>query len=262
MDPNTDLVGRMVRAAGLTPRGAQIVGLGGSGNVVARLQGGLYAKIACADQPDRVEDLARETHALACLAGKVPVPKIVWAGEADGRLALITTALTGAPVSQVEGADVPRALAATIETLAVLHALPLATCPFEADVATKLAHAEARLARGLIDEDDFDDERQGWSVAQVLAEVRRTAPTDEQLVPTHGDACLPNIIWSSAHGVGLIDLGRFGLADPYQDLALVLRSAARNHPGVATSDLMRAHYPLARIDSPRCDFYRLLDELF
>jgi aminoglycoside 3'-phosphotransferase-2 len=79
---------------------------------------------------------------------------------------------------------------------------------------------------------------------------------------THGDASLPNFIWSPSSGGGLIDLGRFGLADPYQDLALFLRSAARNHPEVDAPKLLKARYPLAAIDADRCAFYRLLDELF
>jgi aminoglycoside phosphotransferase len=88
------------------------------------------------------------------------------------------------------------------------------------------------------------------------------APSDERLVVTHGDASLPNFVWSPSNGVGLIDLGRFGLADPYQDLALFLRSARRNHPDIDAEALMLERYPLAAIDADRCAFYRLLDELF
>lgn len=40
-----------------------------------------------------------------------------------------------------------------------------------------------------------------------------------------------------------LDLGRFGLADPYQDLALFLRLPKFNHPQVDAAAPLRTHYP-------------------
>ena len=122
--------------------------------------------------------------------------------------------------------------------------------------------AQAQVEAGLVDEDDFDDARAGWTAPQALAHARATAPTSEDLVLTHGDASLPNFIWSDGQPVTLLDLGRFGLADRYQDLAIFLRSAEYNHPHIDARALLREHYPLAEIDEAACEFYRLMDEFF
>ncbi|HEY9235571.1 MAG TPA: phosphotransferase [Phenylobacterium sp.] len=113
-----------------------------------------------------------------------------------------------------------------------------------------------------MDEGDFDGERAGWTARQALDAAHATRPATERLVLTHGDASLPNFLWSPGRPVRLIDLGRLGLADPYQDLALFLRSAKYNYPDLDAAAILREHYPLAQIDEAACDFYRLMDELF
>jgi aminoglycoside 3'-phosphotransferase-2 len=251
------LLARAIDAAGLKSHAVELISLGESGDVVARM-GPLYLKIARPGATDRIEELDREITALQWLAGKVTTPEVVWTGDIEGGRVLVSAALPGIPASHASQDEAPTALAATLDILATLHALPAAACPFDARLETKLRLA----ALGLVDTNDFDDERLGWTAAQALAEARRSAPGDERLVVTHGDASLPNFIWSAGGGLGLIDLGRFGLADPYQDLALFLRSAARNHPDVDARALMLAHYPIAEVDLGRCAFYRLLDELF
>jgi aminoglycoside phosphotransferase len=77
---------------------------------------------------------------------------------------------------------------------------------------------------GLVDEWDFDDERQGRKAADVLAEVEASRVAGEQRALTHGDPCLPNAIFDGAAFSGFIDCSRAGVADPYQDLALAARS--------------------------------------
>jgi aminoglycoside 3'-phosphotransferase-2 len=255
------LVAQAIDAAGLKAQAVEFINLGESGDVVARM-GAVYLKIARPGATDRVEELDREITALQWLAGKVVVPEVIWTGDVEGGSVLISAAVTGVPVSHVGPDHAAAALASTLDTLAALHALPAQDCPFDARLDAKLEMAAQRVVLGLVDAEDFDDERAGWTAEQVLAEARRLAPTDERAVPTHGDASLPNFIWSPAGGLGLIDLGRFGRADPYQDLALFLRSAARNHPDVDAQALVLDHYPLATIDAERCAFYRLLDELF
>lgn len=255
------LVARAIEAAGLKSQAAELISLGESGDVVARMDG-LYLKIAKRGDTDRVAELDREITALRWLAGKVTVPEVVWCGDIEGGRVLMSAAVPGTPVSHVPPDEAEAALAATLDALATLHGLPTADCPSDACLEAKLTLAARRVALGLVDTEDFDDARLGWTADQVLVEARRMAPGNERLVVTHGDASLPNFIRSPSGGVGLVDLGRFGLADPYQDLALFLRSAARNHPEIDALTLLMERYPLAAVDTDRCAFYRLLDELF
>ncbi len=238
-----------------------LISHGQSGDLVAQV-GALVVKLAPTARPHNISLLRQEIDVMRWLGERARTPAILWAGPCEAGYGLVSEAATGAPVSHVAEDQAGAALIATIEALAALHALPSADCPFDRTLAARFPMAQAQVEAGLVDEDDFDAERAGWTAPQALAHARATAPTSEDLVLTHGDASLPNFIWSEGGAVTLLDLGRFGLADRYQDLAIFLRSAKRNHPHIDARALLREHYPLAEVDEAACEFYRLLDELF
>jgi len=103
--------------------------------------------------------------------------------------------------------------------------------------------------------------RAGWSADQLLAEVRAAVPDMEDLAFTHGDFCLPNVLVQGGEVTGMVDWGRAGVADRYQDIALLLRSFDANAGGELDAVLCR-EYGLARLDWRGIEFYRLLDEFF
>lgn len=147
------------------------------------------------------------------------------------------------------------------DALRALHALPVAGCPFDHRLASRLPEVAARVAAGLIDADDFDDERLGQSAEQVYAELIATCPADEDLVVTHGDACLPNLMAVDGRFSGFIDCGRLGVADRCQDLALAARSLVHNYGDTRWVAPLLARYGIGA-DERRLAFYRLLDEFF
>lgn len=95
--------------------------------------------------------------------------------------------------------------------LHLLHAVPIDHCPFDRTLAVTMAEARERARLGLVDEND------------MLAELEANCPTSEDMVFTHGDYCLPNVM---TEPLGFVDCGRAGKADRYQDLALAARSVA------------------------------------
>jgi aminoglycoside phosphotransferase len=258
-----DTVREVLAAAGLPADAAAIhlISHGQSGDLVAQA-GALIVKLAPADRLHNVALLRQEIDVMRWLVERARTPAILWAGACEAGYGLVSQAASGTPVSHVAEDQARAALIATVETLAALHALPSADCPFDRTLAARFPMAQAQVEAGLVDEDDFDDERAGWTAPQALVHARATAPASEDLVLTHGDASLPNFIWAEGGAVTLLDLGRFGLADRYQDLAIFLRSAKRNHPHIDAPALLREHYPLAQIDETACEFYRLLDEFF
>ena len=101
-------------------------------------------------------------------------------------------------------------------------------CPFDQTVAAQIACALQRVAHGMVDEADFDEERLGRTAQELLTELDAWRPVGESRALTHGDPCLPNVLFDKGQFVGFIDCDRVGVADPYQDLALAARSIASN----------------------------------
>lgn len=215
------------------------------------------------EQVDEVSELHEEIARLRWLhAQGVPVPEVLDAVEENGRRWLLMTALSGADLASSPALAPAQVVVLMADALKQLHALPLSGCPFDHRVSQRVAAAKARLAAGRVDAEDFDDERQGRSADQVFVELLATAPAQPQadLVVTHGDACLPNLIAKDGRFSGFIDCGRAGVADRHQDLALAARSIA-DDLGEAWVQPFFAHYGVAP-DPQRLAFYRLLDEFF
>ncbi|MDT9001442.1 APH(3') family aminoglycoside O-phosphotransferase [Paucibacter sp. APW11] len=189
---------------------------------------------------------------------------------------LLSTAMPGRTAYQwLEdelSAEQQRTLVQSIaQQLRVLHQLPALACPFNAGADLRLALAGQRLAAGLVDAEDFDEAREGWTPEDVWQRLQALRPTllspegcehaDEGLVLTHGDYSLDNLLLDEqGHITGLIDLGRLGLADRYQDLAILWNCLAEFGPGL--QELMWASYGIASPDSARLEFHLCLDEMF
>lgn len=172
---------------------------------------------------------------------------------------LLMTALPGRDLTHF--IDHPDALVAALaNSLRQLHALDTATCPFDQSLDVKLAAGAANAAAGRVDESDFDTERAGWSVAAVLDLLHHTRPTVEDLVVCHGDASLPNIMTDASGYSGIIDCGRLGVADRWQDLAIACRSIIYNVGEAHVASFLAAYG--AEWDEPRFRYYCALDELF
>ena len=84
--------------------------------------------------------------------------------------------------------------------------------PFDQRLASRLQAAQARVEAGWVDADDFDDERLGQSAQQVSPNCALPGLDHEDLVVSHGDACLPNLL--ASRGVSAVSLTVAGWAWP------------------------------------------------
>lgn len=259
-------VARLLAAADLDSgpvRGVQL-GHGMSGDLVFRLDAPVraFAKIAAAGRRISRVEIDREIAVLRWLDGRIGAPRLIWAGRLDeDQPALLMEVLDGQALHELQGDAAEAGAIAAIQALAALHTLPVADCPFDERLARRMREVRLRVQLGEVDETDFDPDRIGRTAADVLAELERTAPEDEDLVVTHGDASWPNFLVHRGQA-GLIDLGRAGIADRHHDLALFVRSGRRNAPHLDIPALILEHYPLETLDEARLEFYRLLDELY
>ena len=239
--------------------------VGHSNTEVFRLQredDALYLKIATGyDAFELQAEIERlrwmHTHAL-------PVPHVLYADEYDGKRYLLMTEANGVTLIDKTLYDSPETIVRVLaDGMKLLHSVPIEDCPFNHELEERLPLAQMRVEQGLIDEDDFDDERQGCSAKDLFNELLRDKPTSEDLVFTHGDYCLPNILLDpSTEAIsGFIDLGRAGIADRHQDIALCVRSLTYNQ-GDGWTDLLYDSYGRTYIDEDKIKYYKLLDEFF
>jgi len=235
---------------------------GCSGATVYRLtrpdQSQLYLKMGPHD-PNR--SLAAEHARLIWLAGQLPVPRVHLFLQENQFDYLLMSALPGLDTSDpAYRADLPAMVHELAAGLRQLHSLPIQHCPFDERLNSKLAQARARTGAGLVDATLFHEQFQGRTATDLLVELEATRPSTEDLVFTHGDYCLPNILLQHGKLSGFIDLGRAGVADRYQDLALAAQSIKRN-VGATWIPRFLAAYDI-EAEPNKLKYYQMLDEFF
>lgn len=190
----------------------------------------------------------------------LPCPRVIDTLQADGRHWLLMSAMPGRDLAVAEGLSAQQTVALLAQALQSLHRLPVQSCPFDHRLEHRLQDASQRAEAGLVDMDDLDEERQGISVQVLVDELYASRPEQEDLVVTHGDACLPNFMVDQGRFSGFIDCGRLGVADRYQDLALTARSIERNLGGQWLAPFFEQYG--VKPDAKRLAFFCLLDEFF
>jgi kanamycin kinase len=184
------------------------------------------------------ESLAAEADRLRWLAGRHPVPVVMEFIETVGAELLVTRAVPGR--SAVDPTLVARpgdAIVAIARGLRALHSLPVAACPFEWSVRSRV---EAATARGL-----------------AVPDSLRTAPLVDRLVVCHGDACAPNtLVGDDGRFIANVDFGRLGLADRWADLAVASMSLHWNYDEVDEQLFWDAYG--VEPDTARIEYYRAL----
>ncbi|MGN5375275.1 APH(3')-I family aminoglycoside O-phosphotransferase [Sphingomonas hankookensis] len=243
-------------------------GVGESGAAVHRLFGRTDAPDLFLKQGEGAvaDEIAAEMVRMRWLGAQLSVPAVpppVAFVAMPHAAWLLTRAVAGETAWQVldrapaQGAAVVDAL---VRFLLRLHAIPVTACPFDAGHAHRLYLARARIDAGSVDEADFDDERAGWSAERVWQALEAHLPLTVDPVVTHGDFSLDNLLLRDGEVVGCIDLARVGIADRYQDLAILAKCLGEFDEALVAR-MFRA-YGIATPDRSRMTFHLLLDELF
>ncbi len=218
----------------------------------------LYLKI---DSRDSNNSLSFEKRKLEWLENRLPVPKVLLLAEDGTNEYLLLSEITGVEASDDSlKINIPKTIGELTNGLKMIHNLPIAGCPFDARLERKIEQARERMINGLVAEDDFDEERLGRSAEDLFQELIATAPAAEDLVFTHGDYCLPNVIFKDGKLSGFLDWGNAGVADKHQDLALLSRSVRYNFGEECEKSVFEIYG--IELDLKKIRFYQLLDEFF
>lgn len=227
-------------------------------------QSRLYLKIAPLSLSLHLE---KESQVMEWLKDKLSVPQLIAFFIEAQKEHLLMSALPGLHLAQlVEKSASNATKTAAVNLLAAglkrIHAISVENCPFNHSLQQEMILIKERLSKKLVDESDFDESRRGRTASELLDELLSTLPKDEELVFTHGDYCLPNIIVTAEWNIsGFIDLSRAGLGDKYRDLALACRSIEHNC-GSRWVKLFMEQYGIKEVDSQKIEFYQLMDEFF
>jgi kanamycin kinase/aminoglycoside 3'-phosphotransferase-2 len=239
---------------------AEAVGGGCSGATLYRCRAGGIERAAKWAPAGSGIGLSREAARLDWAAGRIAAPRLcAFARNDSGELLVMEWARGRTLVEALaeDGIGTARRLG---DALAALHATPFDGCPFDATGPAELARARRNVEAGLVDEDDFDEERHGRTAASILEEIAAHVPSPARVCLTHGDPCLPNVLLD-CDGAVWIDLGRLGVGDPARDVALARRSLRDNGGGAAELAAFDAAYGVLPAEE-NLRWYLALDELF
>ena len=196
----------------------------------------LYLKIR-----QGAKQLETEFRMLKWINQRVPTPEPILYSKDNSTEYLLTSEITGTPTYQVDAFEREIAVKILATSLKKIHCLDAADCP--------VVHSVDNLIK-LLKAKDIDVSPLGdWKPV-------------ENLVFTHGDYCLPNIIVKDGVLSGVIDWDYAGLADPYVDLVSCIWSLVYNYGEEADTliPIFLETYGV-ELDEAKYTFYKKLNEI-
>lgn len=210
------------------------------------------------------EEVEKEYKMMEWLKDKLPVPKVLCREKEDSMSYLLMTKIGGEMCCADAIVENPQQLVRLLaEGLHMLWRVDRTQCPCSNDIEDVLKRAEIRVQQHLCDMEDAEPETYGEggfaNPTELLQWLKEHKPTQE-LVFSHGDYSLPNIFIKDGQVNGFIDLGKSGIADQYQDIALCYRSLKHHYEEIDATTLFEELN--IEPDWDKIKYYILLDELF
>jgi len=219
------------------------------------------------------EESENEYRIMQWLQDKLPVPQVLGFEKDKKKSYLLMTRVPGEMACTDKFMKNPEQLTAMLaEGLQMLWKTDISNCPCIYNLEKKLQMAIYNVENNLVDVDDAEPDtfgENGFKNPGHLLEWLINNKPEEELVLSHGDFCLPNIFLSDGKVSGYIDLGRTGIADKWQDIALCYRSLLHNFDGKYSGKAYKGFHEDMLFEKlgiePNWDkirYYILLDELF
>lgn len=219
------------------------------------------------------EEAKNEYAMLRWLEGKLPVPKVLCYEEEEGKSYILMTRCQGEGLCSTYYMERPKEQARLLaQALKMLWCVDISECPSDTSLSRKLQMASQSVSLHQVNIEDAEPDtfgEKGFVSPEALLSWLELHCPDEELVLSHGDFCLPNVLAKDGEITGFVDLGKCGVADKWCDIALAHRSiehnfsgcyGGRSYPGYDEMNLFQ--YLHMDPDREKMRYYILLDELF
>lgn len=222
------------------------------------------------EKPDRESD--NSLAMLRWLEGKLPVPRVLEVVECEDQRFMLMSRLDGTMACDSVFLENPPELVRLLaQGLRTLWSVEIDSCPGNQMLERKLYNARYQVEHKLYDLSNVEPEtfgEGGFSSPEELLSWLETHRPVEDPVLSHGDYCLPNVFLKDGTVSGFLDLGRCGVADRWQDIALCWRSLRDNFNGSYgfcdpsfDPDILFEELQIEP-DREKIRYYLLMDELF
>ncbi len=210
------------------------------------------------------DEIIQEAKVGQFLKDKIPVPKTIEYGRYEQGYYFLKEELPGKVLYELLEKDVMGTIEIYANTLKQLHQITIQDFPYQRDLKSILQSLPDQFDS--IDLDEVEPITKQRGLQKTYERLCELLPKQLDLVISHGDYCMPNVIVGKE--IGLIDLGKTAIDDRYNDLALGLRSLKYNLHliGIEDSKEYLLHflntYGITDLDRNKIEFYYLLDEFF
>ena len=222
---------------------------------------------------DKPSDDKDAVEMMRWLEGKIPAPKVIAFEEDDSHSYLLMSRVRGKVACDKYYLERPNELIPLLaKSLKMIQSIDIKDCPVVKDLDRELKKAAYRVENGLVDisdaePDTFGENSRFKDPEELLYWLKENRPSYEPVL-SHGDLCLPNILIENGDISGFIDMGNCGIADRWEDIAMLYRSLRHNfdgtygkvYPGLDPDSLFEELG--ISPDREKIDYYILLDELF
>ena len=207
------------------------------------------------------------------LDGKIPAPKALAFEKDENYQYLLMSRIPGEMSCSDFYLEHPEELVTILAgALKMLWSVDISDCPKYGDLDDVLKQARYRVENNLVDIMNAEPEtygENGFENPTALIEwLENNKPVYEPVL-SHGDFCLPNIFIKDGNISGFIDVGRTGVGDKWNDIAICYRSLKHNFDGTYGGKIYPDFDPdmlfVALGIEPnweKINFFILLDELF
>lgn len=215
------------------------------------------------------DETANEVKMMKWLRDIVSVPELIADETENGTSFILMSKVKGKMLCDEAFTKSPEKLLSLLtDGLKMLWSIDIKNCPCNNTLNFRLSAARYNVENGLVDIDNTEPETFGEngfkSPAELLKWLEKNKPTEE-LSLTHGDFSLQNIFAENGKISGFIDLGKAGIADKWQDIAICYRGLKHildnNQNCKIHPDMLFEKLGIEK-DERKLKYYILLDELF